>query len=580
MNPMKPKEVLTLTVNTSRTPERDNCKCNRRRTLNQQFRLYVCCEKPKGASVNTTDLLQAMQEVEKRAERVSEDHVIATYVDDAPLIGALGSRDNGVIFGRRGTGKTHALKYLAETERNKGNFVAFIDMEKDTGSTEGRYVDQSISVPERATRLLVDVLSIIHTQLLEDAFNGRVNAQIELLDSALDHFSEVIVSAEEELEVTQNRSDQVQDNLQIGWKTGSLGNSSTSSDGEQVRTRVSGRRRHRIHFGALGRILRQIFEKHESKRCWIILDEWSAVPLDLQPYLGQMLRSLFFAIPTVTVRIGAIPHRTEWRISGERGDYVGIEIGSEFFPLLDLDEFVVFPARSREEQTSRSVAFFKKLLFRHLTQALANENLEPLQSVEQMMKLLFTQQTSLQEAIRAAEGVPRDALNIISRASLRSNGSRVSTVHVRAAAVQLYQTTKEAQLNSVIPARKLLEVILKDVLGTRKARAFLLLPEHSSNSLIQQLIDDRILHVIKRGYSGKDEPGVRFDVIQIDYGCYARYLGTVSAPQNLLGDDSISDDDVMAVFYDDEMSVPEDDYRAIRRAVLDLPAALAQISND
>lgn len=526
--------------------------------------------------MQTEDLLKALQEVEKRAERVSDQHVLATYVDAGPLINALMSRDNGVVFGRRGTGKTHALKYLAETERNKGNFVVYVDMEQDTGSTEGRYVDQSLSVPERATRLLVDVLTLIHEKLLEDAFAGRTKTQIDILDKALDHFSEVMVVEDLEVESTTGRSSSSAGQLSISNRGigGSIEDADSSSEG--TRTKQQGARRHRIHFGALGQLLKQVFSEHEAPRCWLILDEWSAVPLDLQPYLGQMLRSLFFGLPKVTVRIGAIPHRTEWRIAGERGDYIGLEVGAELFPLLDLDEFVVFPARSRQQQAERSIAFFKTLLFRHLSQALRDLDAGELENTDQLMRLLFTQQTSLQEAIRAAEGVPRDALNIISRAALRAGDSKIGTSHVRDAAVQLYQVTKEAQLNSVPRARSLLTAILQDVLGKRKARAFLLPQEHTGDKLIQQLVDDRILHVIKKGYSSKDDPGARFDVLEIDYGCYARYLGTTSAPQTMLGTGA-DDDTVMDVFYGDQVIVPEDDYRAIRRAILDLPATLASI---
>ena len=60
--------------------------------------------------MDTKILLSALQEVEKRAERVSEDDVLATYVNDESLTAALGAKDNGIVFGRRVTGKTHALK--------------------------------------------------------------------------------------------------------------------------------------------------------------------------------------------------------------------------------------------------------------------------------------------------------------------------------------------------------------------------------------------------------------------------------------------------------------------------------------
>ena len=70
--------------------------------------------------MDTKILLSALQEVEKRAERVSEDDVLATYVNVESLTAALGAKDTGIVFGRRGTGKTHALKNVTQTERRIG----------------------------------------------------------------------------------------------------------------------------------------------------------------------------------------------------------------------------------------------------------------------------------------------------------------------------------------------------------------------------------------------------------------------------------------------------------------------------
>lgn len=55
--------------------------------------------------MDTRILLSALQEVEKRAERVSEDDVLATYVN----IESLSAKDNGIVSGRRGTGNTRAI---------------------------------------------------------------------------------------------------------------------------------------------------------------------------------------------------------------------------------------------------------------------------------------------------------------------------------------------------------------------------------------------------------------------------------------------------------------------------------------
>lgn len=518
--------------------------------------------------METSDLLRALQEIDKRAERTPDEYVISTYVDEPSLVGALFASDNGVVFGRRGTGKTHALKYLAEIRRQMGDFVVYIDMEQDIGSTEGRYVDQTLSVEERATRLVVDILSIVHERLLEDAFEGDTTVLIDTFDRALDHFSEVVVV--KEVEQTTQHSDSISAEGAAGL-TLSVKPSLTLNGKDNATASTASGSTTKIHFGGLTAAFKDAIRQHRAPRCWILLDEWSGVPLDLQPFLAEMLRRLFFGLPKVTVRIGAIAHRSNFRVADGQGQYLGVEVGPELFALLDLDEFVVFPARSREEQVKRSTNFFRSLFFRHVSHALKTLGMEELTSSEQMVSLLFTQVTALNELIRAAEGVPRDALSILGRAALRSGGNKVSVTHVRQAAGQLYQSSKATSLNGVPFANQLLERINEDVISTRKARAFLLAPQHTSHELIQRLIDDRLLHLIKRNYSSNSEPGARFDVLQIDYGCYVHLLGTAGSPQSFVS--GTGDDAALEAFYGDVV-VPEDDYRAIRRAVLDLPELL------
>ena len=80
--------------------------------------------------------------------------------------------------------------------------------------------------------------------------------------------------------------------------------------------------------------------------------------------------------------------------------------------------------------------------------------------------------TALEEMVRAAEGVPRDALTIVSRAALRAADRKVSTDHIRDAAAQNYLMTKSAQLNANSEARGLLDLIINEVISAKRARAF------------------------------------------------------------------------------------------------------------
>ncbi len=57
--------------------------------------------------------------------------------------------------------------------------------------------------------------------------------------------------------------------------------------------------------------------------------------------------------------------------------------------------------------------------------------------------------------------------------------------------------------------------------------------------------------------SSNDEPGARYDVYKIDYGCYVDLINTTRAPVGLFEEDD-------GTF----IEVPHDDYRSIRRAIL------------
>lgn len=105
--------------------------------------------------------------------------------------------------------------------------------------------------------------------------------------------------------------------------------------------------------------------------------------------------------------------------------------------------------------------------------------------------------------------------------------------------------------------------IVDQVIGDRKARAFML-RSNINHPLVKYLFDSRVLHVLKRGISTHDEPGTRYDVYKLDYGCYVDLMTTSRAPRGLF--------DVTPIERSEYVEVPSDDYRSIRRAILDITA--------
>jgi hypothetical protein len=115
-----------------------------------------------------------------RAERITAKQVAETFVSVGPLMDLLDSRNNQIMYGRRGTGKTHALRYFQSIKNAAGDLAIYIDAQ-NIGSNGSIYNDTTIPVSERAARLLVDVCSAMG--LLTDTIGGDVDFEVPADDA-------------------------------------------------------------------------------------------------------------------------------------------------------------------------------------------------------------------------------------------------------------------------------------------------------------------------------------------------------------------------------------------------------------
>jgi hypothetical protein len=175
------------------------------------------------------------------------------------------------------------------------------------------------------------------------------------------------------------------------------------------------------------------------------------------------------------------------------------------------------------------------------------------------VQIAFTQIPVFEEFVRAVEGVPRDALNLAAKIATKAFGQKVAVQHVRGAARDWYQQDKASVIRGNEKLAALLDRVIDEVIGSRKARAFLF-GSNARDSRIDQLFDSRLLHILKKNISSNDEPGARYDVYKIDYGCYVDLINTNKMPEGLFFANESGDEKFV--------EVPKDDYRSIRRAIL------------
>jgi hypothetical protein len=511
-------------------------------------------------------LHKALISFNKRAERSSADLLVATFVDSAPLLDLLSSPNNQVIYGRRGTGKTHALKLLSERASDHGDIAIYIDL-RSVGSNGSIYGDASRSMEERASVLVIDVLTAVHDELYQVAL-AKIDAALNpqeitvRLDDFAESISNIQVTGPVEIEDRKAVSATSESRASASGTVSQTGPSASAGLGSAVAktkhsdqlTKRSGKEYVHLNFGSVMNSLSSILGVLGARRTWLLIDEWSEIPVDLQPYLADLIRRTILPVASITTKIAAIEHRTDFTILRSRGEYIGIELGADMAADLNLDDFLVF-----ENNQEKATIFFKNLIYKHYA---TTENAIPeIDSAEKLVQLAFTQTPVFEEFVRAVEGVPRDALNLAAKIATKAFGQKIAMQHVRAAARDWYQQDKASVIRGNDDLKTLLDHIIDEVIGTRRARAFLL-ASNVRDARIDQLFDSRLLHVLKKNISSNDEPGVRYDVYKIDYGCYVDLINTAKMPQGLF--EAAEDADEQFV------EVPKDDYRSIRRAILRL----------
>lgn len=488
-------------------------------------------------------LNEILMGLSRRAETLDQSVLRRTFVDAGQLSHMLCTPNHQVIFGRRGTGKTHALAVVASRQADEDDVVVTVDLRR-VGST-GAYASRTTPLPQRCTQLLVDLLVAIHDELVELALSDDEAEAVGLLP-ALDRLAEVMSTVQVVGLVEREDTTQSSASHETGGGAGvSLGPAprlSLSANLRQARSTVferriveSGTPQLDLSFGAIARTFEDVTRCLAPRRLWLLVDEWSSVPVELQPILADFLRRALLAVPGVVVKIAAIEDRSHFRVATPDGDHMGLELGADLAADVTLDDFMVF-----DNDDNLALRFFSSLLYQHVAAHLLDRDqryasdvlaeADPhhvqhmLSSPDALVKMAFSDDLAFRELVRAAEGVPRDAINLASLAAQRAAERTIGVGEVKAAARDWYQRDKEGALRRP-EARELLAEIVDEVVGRRKARAFLL--ERGSRGSedfgVRELYDARILHLVKRGIPAPHRPSLRYDGFVLDYGCYVDF---------------------------------------------------------
>jgi hypothetical protein len=536
--------------------------------------------------IDTEAINRELIRLVRRADSRPSLLLVDTFVDVGHLFARLSTDDHQVIYGRRGTGKTHALYYLVEYARRRQHAAVFVDL-RTSGSSGGIYNDPSRTVSERGTALLIDVLEALHSGIIDHVYGQQIDSPadelVELTDLLAATITQTRVMGEYERELSSRHAQGSEDttgaSLSVTSKGPGLELSSKSTENDrgetEVRERFQGTERPYVHFGAISRTLGRIINTLQAKRLWVILDEWSSIPLDLQPLLADLLRRSLFPVRGITVKIGAIPDRSSFRIHYDTGDYIGFELGSDISVDVNLDDFISY---AKNPQAAKE--FFAQMFHARLREILPDEQLygpprkliqggqiERSKTVDRFLNRAF-KYGAFPELVRAAEGIPRDAICIASNAAQHAGSRPIKERQVSIAARDWCMQDKEGSAVANDKAIELLHWLVDEVVGSRNSTAFFLQQDtDAQHLLVRYLYDARLLHIISKDVAANDKRGMRFTLFKLDYGLYLD-IGPGHAPPSTFrattgqGDQWVDFDDLS----------PR--YESINSALIELPVVI------
>ena len=512
-------------------------------------------------------IAKAISSISQRAERILDDNkVIKTYVE-VGILPQIDNSNNQIIYGRRGTGKTHLFRFL-ENELKESNKTIVTYLDCRTLGSAADYNNVSFALNKRCISLFKDIVDELYEKTLNFiAYEAPQDAEkaLEALDniSLATRFKNNEITSKEIIERSlEKSSNEAGISLSINPKDFidlSIGGKENSGVDIEKTTKYSVISGEKIIFPDLHYWLKKLCE-YTGVKIYFLIDEWPSLPLDLQPFLAEFLKRSFLPIPQITIKIAALEYRSNFAIQQEKNNHLGFELGSDISTNLDLDDYFVY-----DRNPEAICANFSEILFRHINNELEENYLSDnfgIKNGTDFIRSILTDSNNFQELVRASEGVVRDMINIFTLSffdSQRQGKNKIDKKSIVESSRQWFERDKSQNLDDKLSM--VLRRIVDLVIGNKKARSFLIPRELEKHENIQKLFDARAIHFIKRGYADKDNPGIRYNVFGLDYGTYVDLITTKKTPELDFIDFELRNPE-------DDFIVPFDDKRSIRRIIL------------
>ncbi|EKO3944204.1 hypothetical protein F7U70_003110 [Vibrio fluvialis] len=450
--------------------------------------------------MNKDDLTKVLRFIEENM-RVTEQTSIE-YLDVQGVMGRLKIKQNHIIFGRRGSGKSLLLKSLrddSEVECISVNLEDFKDISFPNSIIQVQKAIIKKLLPNVASRYpWYSANSIKKTFPLK----RRLLKQIKSLNHHLAHPD--LYDQEVKEKSSRKGTAKAKKKAFGGEGEGTYEASKETELSKQLRIDKLD-----ILKNDLSNI-KELFSdvaEHIGKDIFLILDDFYFIRKDEQPYFIDFFHRVSKNIP-LYLKVATIQHRSKLYIQDQ--NYVGVELPHDAQPI-HLDYSL---------QDFDRLVSFKRELLAHINQKAG---------VDIDYNSLITE-NAFRFLCLASGGVPRDFFSLLVSLEPIFGGDRsVSKPNVIEKAIENVRnkmdSLKKDASDEDILLENYLQIIRSEIIDKRRWNAFLLSNSEvhkypQINQAIKELVDLRFIHLVNPNTSASNSDGTRYSAYMLDIGLF------------------------------------------------------------
>ncbi len=425
------------------------------------------------------------------------------FVDTRNFLGRLGSRQNHVVYGRRGVGKT---RLVTSIPKNENHIDIYINLED--------YKD--ITFPNIVIKVLVNMFEKLNDDINNKfrwyKFNLKSLVVKKRLKITIAILRNYLLEPDEETQEV-NTKESTSSGLSAGANLQGIQSSIKSDHNaskEVKRTLLKNKLDYlRIQLTEYKKLIAEISSLLENKSIFIILDDYYFIDKSIQPDLIDYLHRLTKGTP-LFIKIATIKYRSKLYKKAS-GSYIGVEPGHDVLEVdmdYTLDDF-------NELQN-----FMNELLSTAIEFSKAKVNINDMFSGDGFSQLCL-----------ASGGVPRDFLSLFVSLGNKVllNSRTIGKIDVTEAAIAGINSKKESLKtdsgNSGNILSDCLDKIKYYVFNVKRTNVFLIAREQNDEDaqlkqIIRELVDLRLIHLVDENTSKAPSDGKRYEAYIIDIGLY------------------------------------------------------------